>query len=249
MICSMNKKRQEKYHRAVMIGNTAKPYQIRRSKRAKNILLHVDVQGRIEVVLPWRADAKTAEKFVKKKKAWIDKMLQKHQKFASLLPKRKFETGEKFPCFGQTYTLKITTDKRRTRTSIHIQKNTLHIATPKKSAVKPALVRWCRTKAKAYFTEHANRYAKNLRTKINSIRIGDTKSQWGSCSHGKKALSFNWRLALAPKEVCWYVIAHEVAHLRHPNHSPAFWKPVEAIEPNYEARKLWLRKYGYTLIF
>lgn len=238
-----------KYYRAVVINNRPRPYEIRRSKRARNILLHVDVAGRIEVVLPWRASAKTAERFVKSRRAWIDKMLRKHKQHAALLPRRRFLSGEYLPCFGRTYRLRINVDPRRRRSAVRLEDGYLVVNTPRKTAARAALVRWYRTHAREYFTRYARLYAADLSTTLKAVRIADTKSQWGSCSHFRRTLSFNWRLALAPREICQYVIAHEAAHLKHPNHSRAFWKQVESLNPDYFQHRLWLRKYGYTLVF
>ncbi len=58
---------------------------------------------------------------------------------------------------------------------------------------------------------------------------------------------FSWRLIMAPPEVLSYVAAHEVAHLQHMDHSPAFWGCVGQLMPAYEAPRAWLRKNGRQL--
>ncbi|MDB2415501.1 M48 family metallopeptidase, partial [Rickettsiales bacterium] len=76
--------------------------------------------------------------------------------------------------------------------------------------------------------------------------IKDTKSRWGSCSSNGN-LSFCWKLVLAPEEVFKYVIAHEVSHLKHMNHSPEFWKQVQSLMPNYKTHCKWLKLNGHNL--
>lgn len=59
---------------------------------------------------------------------------------------------------------------------------------------------------------------------------------------------FSWRLAMAPPEVLDYVAAHEVAHLAHMDHSPAFWAATERLMPGYACPRAWLRSHGHELL-
>ena len=93
---------------------------------------------------------------------------------------------------------------------------------------------------------HVTRYAAQIAKVVRRITVRDTRSRWGSCSSTGN-LSFSWRLVFAPKEVMEYVVAHEVAHLRHMNHSPSFWSAVERICSGYEPAKVWLRLHGKHL--
>jgi len=78
------------------------------------------------------------------------------------------------------------------------------------------------------------------------IFVRDQTTRWGSCST-TGALSFSWRLVLAPPFVLDYLAAHEVAHLAHMNHGPRFWAVVERIMPRHEEARAWLRKHGASL--
>ncbi|MEK9723064.1 MAG: M48 family metallopeptidase, partial [Rhodospirillaceae bacterium] len=80
------------------------------------------------------------------------------------------------------------------------------------------------------------------------ISVRDTRSRWGSCAANGN-LNFCWRLIFAPAFVLDYVVAHEVAHLRHPHHGPAFWRTVAALDDNVEQAKAWLRAHGEGLHF
>jgi predicted metal-dependent hydrolase len=76
--------------------------------------------------------------------------------------------------------------------------------------------------------------------------VRDQTTRWGSCSTSG-ALSFSWRLVLAPPFVLDYLAAHEVAHLAHMNHGPRFWALVARTMPRHEEARNWLRKYGSNL--
>ena len=79
------------------------------------------------------------------------------------------------------------------------------------------------------------------------LTLRDQRSRWGSCS-SRGALSFNWRLVLAPHDVLDYVVVHEVCHLVEHHHGPAFWELVERRRPHYRGPKDWLDRHGWEIL-
>lgn len=79
------------------------------------------------------------------------------------------------------------------------------------------------------------------------VTIKDTTSRWGSCAPDK-SLALSWRLVMTPPFVQDYVVAHEVAHLRHMNHRPEFWSQVDELTPHTKAAIPWLRAEGPRLL-
>jgi predicted metal-dependent hydrolase len=79
------------------------------------------------------------------------------------------------------------------------------------------------------------------------LTLRDQRSRWGSCS-SKGALSFNWRLVLAPHDVLDYVVVHEICHLAEHHHGPTFWQLVERRRPSYLDSKNWLDEHGWELL-
>jgi len=100
----------------------------------------------------------------------------------------------------------------------------------------------------------ADRLSLKLGIPFRSLRVRDTKTRWGSCS-SRAGLNFCWRLIFAVDELREYVVAHEVAHLKHMDHSPAFWAQCAALCPedlDIEAAKNTLRVEGnawHALVF
>jgi len=92
----------------------------------------------------------------------------------------------------------------------------------------------------------AEAYARQVERKLGRITLRDTRSRWGSCAANGN-LSFSWRLVLAPVEVLDYVVAHEVAHLVHHNHSPAYWAVVRELVPEADGLRRWLKTNGPRL--
>src|SRR5436305_1885791 len=79
------------------------------------------------------------------------------------------------------------------------------------------------------------------------LTVRDQRSRWGSCS-SSGALSFNWRLVLAPHDVLDYVVVHEVCHLKEHHHGAAFWALVERRRPRYRESKEWLDQHGWEIL-
>ena len=109
-----------------------------------------------------------------------------------------------------------------------------------------ALERKFRKAAKEYIPYRVEYFHKLTGGHYTSITIRDQKSRWGSCS-SKGTLSFNYRLMMAPQKILDYVVVHELCHLTHMNHSPAFWSMVESILPDYKESKQWLNEHGREL--
>ncbi|MFO1120623.1 MAG: YgjP-like metallopeptidase domain-containing protein [Rhodospirillales bacterium] len=106
--------------------------------------------------------------------------------------------------------------------------------------------RWLRDEARRAIEARIVAKAALLPRLPAAISLRDTRSRWGSCSSGGR-LSFSWRLILAPPPVLDYVVAHELAHLRHHGHGPAFWAAVDELSDQVRAARAWLRRHGSTL--
>ena len=80
---------------------------------------------------------------------------------------------------------------------------------------------------------------------FNRVVIRNQKTRWGSCS-SKKNLNFNYRIIFLDKEVARYLVAHELCHLRHLNHSKEYWSLVESYIPNYKNLQKQLKRIKFT---
>lgn len=96
--------------------------------------------------------------------------------------------------------------------------------------------------ARRRLTARVQQWAAVCGLKYGRISIKDTSSLWGSCSR-KGNLNFSYKLIFLPEELQDYVVVHELCHLMHPNHSPAFWAFVKKAQPEYIRLRLELRSY------
>ena len=79
------------------------------------------------------------------------------------------------------------------------------------------------------------------------MSIADPKSRWGSCSPHNRSIRYSWRVIMAPPAVIDYLAAHEVAHLVHADHSPAYWSVVQRLIGDHRPHRKWLRENGPAL--
>jgi predicted metal-dependent hydrolase len=111
----------------------------------------------------------------------------------------------------------------------------------------PALEEWYREQARVELARTVPREARRLGVTFTRITVRDQLTRWGSCSRAG-ALSFNWRLILAPPAILTYVVVHELCHRVHHDHSPGFWDAVAVARPTYQEERAWLAEHGPELL-
>ncbi len=89
-------------------------------------------------------------------------------------------------------------------------------------------------------------YIPLLRVSVKRVTVKAQRTRWGSCS-AKGNLNFNCLLALTPDYVQRYIVVHELCHLLHMNHSPAYWMEVARILPDYQMAEDWIKEEGWKL--
>jgi predicted metal-dependent hydrolase len=111
----------------------------------------------------------------------------------------------------------------------------------------PALEDWYREQARVEIARTLEREARRLDIAYTRVTIRDQLTRWGSCSKAG-ALSFNWRLILAPPAILTYVVVHELCHRIHHDHSAGFWAAVAAARPTFAEERAWLTAHGAELL-
>ena len=212
-------------------------YSVRRSDRARRVRVAVDDGGRVEVVLPRRTPERAAAAAVRELRPWIDRRLAEHARARAAVAAR----GDGLPYLGTTLALR----PEPGRTRVHRRGDVLLV--PAGEARAAAVERWYRRAALREITPRLDRAAAALDASYSSLSIRNQRTRWGSCTEAG-ALSFNWRLLLAPEPVLDYVVWHEACHLRVLDHSPRFWALVRRHCPDYQQHRRWLRRLGVTLV-
>ncbi len=211
-------------------------YTVRRSPRARRVRICVDARGAVEVVLPQRAREREAAAAVAELRPWIQRHLRAARGVQDTLAAR----AGTLPLLGGTLTLK----PEPGRTRAHRSGDVLLVPSGDAAA---AIERWYRRTARAEIAPQLDAAVAALGVSYSALTIRNQRTRWGSCSTSG-AMSFNWRLLLAPETVLDYVVWHEACHLRVMDHSPRFWALVEQHVPSYRLPRRWLRDHGATLV-
>ena len=211
-------------------------YTVRRSDRARRVRVTVEATRGVEVVLPRSAAERDAAAAVRELRPWIERRLHEIGEQRAVVAAR----GDTVPYLGTMLTLVPETGRTR------VVRREQTLLTPVGEARSQALERWYRRMAKPEITSRVQRAAAQLDSSYTTLSIRGQRTRWGSCT-AKGALSFNWRLLLAPEPVLDYVVWHEVCHLQALNHSPRFWSLVAANCPDYRRHAAWLRRNSASL--
>ena len=212
------------------------PLEIKTSIRATRLSLKIDAKKRIPVLtMPVFCTKKHAIKFVKEHEVWV------HNALLRIPEIRLFQDGEKISLFGKELQIVHSSDTRLTK----IENDKLLVGGDIEFLHRRVkdYIKKC---AKTEFFNRSKILAQKINCELKSVAIKDTKSRWGSCS-SLHNINYNWRIALAPDFVIDYLIAHEVSHLKHPDHSPDFWDCVEKLCPDMKHGNSWLKKFGKNL--
>ena len=111
---------------------------------------------------------------------------------------------------------------------------------------RKALEAWYRRQARTEVAVRLDAAVARAGRSYTTLQIRGQRTRWASCSTSG-AMSFNWRLLLAPEEILDYVVEHEVAHLDVQDHSPRFWRLLASRCPAWKEHEGWLRRHGHAL--
>jgi predicted metal-dependent hydrolase len=224
---------------------TAIPYRIRRSERARHARILVDGDG-VEVVVPRRFPLRDVEPFVEEKRAWIERTLRRMRDTETELPPPLLRDGGHVPYLGERLDLVVHVERRRQREHVARRSGELRLALPPGVRVRDALERWYRRRARVEVAPRLDAACARWGSSYTALQIRGQRTRWASCS-STGAMSFNWRLLLAPPQVLDYVIEHEVVHLEVMDHSQRFWIVLAERVPEWREHERWLRAHGHAL--
>ncbi len=197
--------------------------------------------GEVVLTLPQRAKLATARAFLEAQAGWIA------ARMARVPARTHLIAGAVLPLRGQPHQIVHDPTRRGSTRAILGPTGEVVIVVSGDAAAVPGRVRrFLLGEAKDDLTAAVSRYANRLGVVPNRITLRDTTSRWGSCS-ATGALSFSWRLIMAPEMVLDYLAAHEVAHLKELNHSRRFWSILHNLCPATDEAERWLKRHGTEL--
>jgi len=213
------------------------PLILRRHPIARRIILRLNLIGEGAIVtIPANASSADAFDLVQRKSTWLLNQMNK------IGERIYFRDGVQIPFQGALYVVRHFESGDET---VWIKNGEINVS-GEAELLSRRLVEWLREQARFNIVPLVRQKAKQINKTVSRITIRDTCSRWGSCSP-KGGLSFSWRLIMAPPEILDYVVAHEVSHLAHMNHSSRFWATVEILSKNVKEGRSWLKNNGLAL--
>lgn len=210
----------------------------RRSKRARRVSLRIDNRaGGVVVTLPQRAGHAAGMALLATHADWVA------ERIAALPPRVTLGDGISVPIDGVPHAIRAAPGTRR---GAWLEDGVLHVSGEPDFLARRA-ADFLRAEARRRLAAQVLAKAAEAGVTPRRVTVKDTRSRWGSCSPDG-VLMFCWRLIMAPPFVQDYVVAHEVAHLRHLNHAPAFWVFCDTLSPHREAAVAWLKEHGPALM-
>lgn len=224
---------------------------VRRSARRKTIGLTVDRDSSLVAHLPADIDVDEASEFISTKLTWVYHKLiaQKVNASGEVFRRPEFVDGEGFYFLGRHYRMKLIDVALDAPTVpiVRFKDDRLLFRREHAEAGEKRIAEHYTRAAYPYLTEVVNRWKLIVGVEPkDQVQIRELGYRWASCS-SDGTLNFHWRVMQLPPQVIDYVVVHELAHLKVPDHSPAFWHEVRRVLPSFEAQRDWLRVKGGDL--
>lgn len=215
--------------------------EIIRSRR-RTIALEITRDARLVVRAPLKISKQVIEQAVEQKRDWIQKKRDDAKCRDEKYPPKHCIEGESFLLLSEEYILCFDDDAAQ----ISVRGGRLVVPERLKTDARRVITEWYKARAGEVLRHRADYYAALAGVQYKSLKITSALSRWGSCSDGGR-LCFTWRLVMAPVKMIDYVVAHELSHIGHPDHSKAFWRRVGELMPDYAPRRAWFRENAALL--
>lgn len=221
--------------RAVVAGGRSFPVAIRRHPRARRYVIRLTSGGEVHLTVPRGASVAGGLVFAERQQAWILREWQRIEQHAAA-----WDTGTELWYRGERVRLAV---------------NAAEIVLAGRRVTRPQADDGIRETVEKYLRKIAERelpvrlaeLVAERRLPTPRVTVRNQRSRWGSCST-RGSIALNWRLIQMPPSVADYIMLHELAHRRQPNHSARFWREVELLCPSWKDSERWLRKHGKDLL-
>ena len=224
---------------SIIFGSSKIKYKINKSSRRCNTTqITVDSLG-VRVTTHAKKSQKQIQDLMQKNAKWIFKkqLLAKEERVFKLT----FEHGTRLPFFGRNYLLDIKETRKSESFGLKNGKFVVRVKKISKIRIQKLYLEWSKNKALPLLEKSVKKYTKKIKLDdYTKILVKNQKNRWGSVSKNG-TINFNQNLIRAPSKIVDYVVAHEVCHLKIPNHSSDYWRLLKSVMPDYEEKKMWLR--------
>jgi predicted metal-dependent hydrolase len=221
--------------RALAVDGRTFPVDIRRHPRARRYVIRLTSRGEVRLTVPRGASIAGGLAFAERQHAWILREWQRLEQHAAA-----WDTGTELWYRGERVRLAVS--------SHEIVLATHRLKRPQtETGIRQTVEKYLRETAEAELPARLAVLVAERRLPTPRVTVRNQRSRWGSCST-RGSIALNWRLIQMPPSVADYIILHELAHRRQPNHSTRFWREVESLCPSWRESERWLRRHGKDLL-
>lgn len=220
-------------------------YQLVYSTKRRSVALQIK-QGQLTVRAPVGVSEADIKRLIIAKQPWIDK----HLELAKTQVAPDWLALKRLPFQQRQLTLNVHVS---TQPEVYLDEDKLQVSLSSRCQAKnletharKQIKHWYQQQAQQWFGQRLAFWQQEMALTAAHFGIGDWKSRWGYCN-SKAELGFNWRLMMVPDWVADYVVVHELAHLRHLNHSAKFWQLVHKHYPKARAAAEFLKQNQYWM--
>ena len=210
-------------------------------KDIKNMYLSVSPDCSVVLKVPKNTPEEYINNYLKEKENWIYKQITKFKQHREYMEdheeKKEYISGECFMYLGKQYRLKI---HQSAKEYVELNGNYVNVHVKDKNNIqkkKKLVEQWYKEKALYLFLKIRDEHYKRITDNKPELAIRKMKKRWGSCLYDKNKIILNLKLIEKPRYCVEYVIIHELAHLKHPNHSKNFYNYLTYLMPDWEWRR------------
>lgn len=208
----------------------------------------IERDGVVRVRPPLKMTPEQVDETVFSKRMWIYRNLAEWHDLNATRVAREWVNGESFLYLGSSYRLSL----------VDAQDEVLKLKDGRFQLLRSAMESGGRDPAHLAFEQfYKDRGLPRIQQRVaffapkvgvfaGTVQVKDLGYRWANCAPDG-SLSFHWKCLMAPLTVIDYIVVHELCHVRHRDHSDAFWNEVDKVLPNYGERKEWLRQRGAHL--
>ena len=236
---------------SVTFGTTRIDYGIRRTARTKTVSISVDPDDGVVLAAPKNVTVARLDQVVRGKARWIVSAVRHASDRPPPMSAREFVSGETFMYAGRQHRLRVLVGNDTGASLDHgwlVVRARAVAGCRLEDAVRAQLIAWYEGRAEERLHGVVSQWSQVTGLKPSKVLISAQTRRWGSCSPTGE-LRLNWRIVGASKRLVEYVVAHELVHLRHPEHGPAFWRRLGAAMPDFEERRAQLKAVGPRLVW
>jgi predicted metal-dependent hydrolase len=235
------KAKEESEHTIALAGQRV-DYKLVRRRGRRGVGLKIDGTG-LTVAASLTTSIAAIETMIGQHTDWVQKKLGEweHRK---IVP-QQWATGVTISYIGESLTLMVEPGHARANVERAMSHLFVKVKTGAAEEIEKAVITWMKKQALPHFAQRAFLFARLHQLTPPHVMLSSANNRWGSCN-SRREIRFAWRLIKAPPALIDYVVCHELAHLRHMNHSASFWAEVKRMCPEYETLKKELDKNDHA---